>query len=174
MEAKELLLRSLEESQGYLTKALDGLTQEEAAWTPREGCNSIAFIFWHLIRVEDIWINRVLRGEKQVYEAEDWPKKLGTPAGESGYHYTMEQLQAWPVPRIELLQGYADSVREQTLTFLQSVTAGKLSEIANPDQSPDTTGAILSHLITEIALHVGQIDYLCGVVRGLDSTEHRS
>ena len=34
MDAKELTVRSLEQSQGYLTEAPDGLTQEEAAWCP--------------------------------------------------------------------------------------------------------------------------------------------
>jgi hypothetical protein len=35
MEAKDLIFKSLEQSQGYLTKALEGLTEDEAAgWQP--------------------------------------------------------------------------------------------------------------------------------------------
>lgn len=173
MEAKELLLRSLEESQGFLAKALDGLTQEEIAWRPKAECNSIAFILWHLIRVEDIWVNRVIQRQNEVYEAEGWQEKLGTPAKESGYRYTKEQLQAWPVPKLEVLRGYADSVREKTTILLQSITPKKLSEVARTDPSPDTIGAILGHLITEIALHIGQIAYLRGLHRGLDSPDQR-
>ncbi len=166
MDAKELILRSLEQSQGYLTRALDGLTQEEAAWSPGVECNSIAFILWHTTRVEDLFINRVIQREKELYEAEGWQEKLGTPV--KAYQYTVEELQAWPVPKLEVLRGYANSVREKTLAFLESVAPQKLSELARPDRPPDTVGAILSRISTEIALHIGQIAYLRGVQRGLD------
>lgn len=79
MDAKELILMSLEQSQGYLTKALDGLTQEEAAWSSEAECNSIAFILWHVIRVEDFFMNRVIQRASELYEAEGWQEKLGTP-----------------------------------------------------------------------------------------------
>ncbi|MFC1940996.1 DinB family protein [Chloroflexota bacterium] len=168
MESRELILRSLEQSQGYLTKALDGLTQEEAAWSPNAECNSITFILWHIARVEDFFVNRVIQRETELYEAEAWREKLGTPAKETGYTYTLEQLQAWPVPKLEILRGYADSVREKTLTFLESIPNEKLSEIPRPDRSADSIGTILGRISTEIALHIGQISYLRGVQRGLD------
>ncbi len=44
MESKEILIKSLEESQRYLDQALEGLTPEEIAWVPNDECNSIAFI----------------------------------------------------------------------------------------------------------------------------------
>ena len=166
MEAKELVLRSLEQSQGYLTKALDGLTQEEAAWYPSVECNSIAFILWHLARVEDFFVNRVIQREKELYEAEGWQEKLGTPA--KAYQYTVEELQTWPVPKLEVLRGYAETVRKKTLAFLDAIPPEKLSEVPRPDRSPDSIGATLGRISTEIALHVGQICYLRGIQRGLD------
>jgi uncharacterized damage-inducible protein DinB len=166
MEAKELLLRSLEQSQGYLTKALDGLTQEEATWSPSLECNSIAFILWHTIRVEDFFVSRVIQRRKELYETEKWQDKLGTPA--KAYQLTLEELRAWRAPKLEILRGYADSVRQNTLAFLKSIAAEKLSEVPRPDRSPDSIGATLGHMSTEIALHVGQITYLRGMQRGLD------
>jgi len=166
MEARKLILNSLEQSQGYLTKALDGLTQEEAAWSPGVECNSITFILWHLSRVEDFFVNRVIQRQKELYEAENWQEKLGTPV--KAYQYTVEELQAWPVPKLEVLREYANSVREKTLALIQSIPPEKLSELARPDRPPDTIGDILSRISTEIAMHVGQIAYLRGVQRGLD------
>lgn len=55
METKEIILASLNESWGYLTRALDGLTQEEITWTPAPHSNSLAFILWHVTRAEDFW-----------------------------------------------------------------------------------------------------------------------
>jgi len=166
MDVKELILKSLEQSQGYLTRTLDGLTQEEAAWSPNAECNSIAFILWHMTRVEDLFINRVIQRGKELYEAEGWQEKLGTP--DKAYGYTVEELQAWPVPRLEVLCGYFDSVREKTLAFLNSIPAEKLAEVPRPDRSPDSIGVTLGRMSTEIALHMGQIAYLRGVQRGLD------
>ncbi len=168
METKELIKKSLEQSQRFLTNALDGLTQKEATWSPSPECNSIAFILWHTVRVEDRFINGMIQRGNELYEAESWREKLGTPAQESGGRYTLEQLQSWPVPNLETLQGYANSVRKKTLAFLESVTPEKLSEVPSPDRSPDSVDAILGRMSTEIAMHVGQIAYLRGMQRGLN------
>ena len=169
MDVIEVLMKSLEESQEYLEKALKGLTEEEVSWTPKVNCNSIIFIFWHLVRVEDIWISRILQNRKETYESEGWQGQLGTPAKESGFQYTAKELQSWSMPKIELLNKYAASVRAKTIKLLSSITPEKLSEVVRPGHRYETVGAILSHLITEIALHVGQIDYLRGMIRGLQS-----
>jgi len=166
MDAKVVILRSLEQSQGFLNGALDGLTQEEFAWSPKAECNSIAFILWHTVRVEDFFVNRVIQREKELHEAGGWQEKMGTPV--KVYGLTVEELQAWPVPKLEDLRGYANAVREKTLAFLNSSPSEKLDEVPRPDRSPDPIGATLGHMATEIALHVGQICYLRGVQRGLD------
>jgi len=121
-----------------------------------------------MTRWEDFPVNRIVQGQTQVYESEGWREELGTPPKETGYEYTVEQLEAWPVPKLEDLRGYADSVREKTKAFINSIPVEKLSEAARPDHSPDTIGAILIGVATEIAMHVGQIAYLRGIQRGLD------
>ena len=168
MEAKEVILRSLEQSQGYLARALDGLTQAEAAWSSGAECNSIAFILWHTARVEDFFVNRVIEHGSELHEAEGWREKLGTPAQGTGYGFTAEQLQGWKSPNLEDLRNYVNTVRKKTLASVQSATPEKLSELARPDRPPDTVGAILTRITTEIALHVGQIAYLRGEQRGLE------
>ncbi len=166
MDAKELILRSLEESHNYLTRTLNGLTQEEATWSPSAECNNIAFTLWHTTRVEDFFVNRVIQREKELYETEKWQEKLGTP--DKAYGYTVEELQTWPAPKLEILIEYTNSVREKTLAFLNSIPIERLSEVPRPDRSPNSIGVTLDHLITEIAMHVGQIAYLRGMQRGLD------
>ena len=163
---KELIIESLRHSRRYLLTALDELTLEECAWSPGIECNSIAFILWHIARVEDVFINSVLQGEEELYEKEGWREKLGTPERDTGTRYTEELLRVWPVPEMGILQGYAESVREKTLAFLESVPPEKLSEVPRPERSPDTMGALLGGLSIEIAMHVGQIAYLRGAQRG--------
>ena len=168
MEAIELLQRSLEQSQSLLDRTLDGLAQEESTWSPGPECNSIAFILWHMTRAEDFFVLRLIQRETELYEAEGWRERLSTPANESGFEYTTEQLQAWPAPKLEVLREYANAVRAKTLAFVRSASTESLSELVRPDRPPDTVGIILGRISTEIALHVGQIAYLRGIQRGLD------
>ena len=172
MDVKQVLIKSLDESQEYLTKALHELSEEDITWSPKVGSNSIIFILWHLALVEDIWINRRLLKSKEIYESEGWQEKLGTPVKESGPQYTTEELQSWPVPQVDILQRYAAAVRQNTVAFISSLDVGRLSEVAPPDHKYGTVEAILSHLITEIALHVGQIDYLRGMIQELQPQTH--
>jgi uncharacterized damage-inducible protein DinB len=168
MQLSEAMVKSLGQSQGYLGRALNGLTQEEAAWSPAPESNSIAFILWHMTRVEDFFINRVIQRQVELYEAEGWREKLGTPAKDTGFEYTLEQLQAWPVPKLEVLRGYADSVRKSTLALLNSIALERLSELARREPSPESIGDILCRNTTQIAMHTGQIAYLRGIWRGLN------
>ena len=168
MEAKEIILKSLKQSEEYLTRTLDGLTQEEFSWNPQEECNSIALILWHTVRVEDFFMQRVIQRKEELYESEGWREKLGTPVNESGYGYTAEQLENWPVPELGVLKGYADSARKATLAFLETLTPERLDEVLRPDRSPDSIGVHMCRMMTEIALHMGQIAYLRGLQRGLD------
>ncbi len=167
-EVKDIILGSLQQSQGFLAKALDDLTQEEASWRPTSECNSIAFILWHLARVEDYFMSRVIQRQTETYEAEGWQQKLGTAPRDMGFGYTVEKLQAWPVPKLEIIRGYHEAVRLKTLAFLESATPEKLAEVPRPDRSPDSIGISLGHMATELALHISQIAYLRGVKRGLD------
>ncbi len=170
MDAKQMVIASLNQSQGYLNRSLQGLTHEDVSWSPNEDCNSIAFIMWHTARVEDFFINRVMRRQADLYGADGWQEKLGTPAQDSGYGYTVEQLRSWPVPKLDVLKEYSDATRKSTLALLEEMSPEKMLELARPDRPPDTIGSIFSRITTEIALHMGQIDYLRGLRRGFVDT----
>jgi uncharacterized damage-inducible protein DinB len=168
MKATEFITKSLEESSEYVFEAIKGLSQVELAWRPKPHSNSIAFLLWHLARVEDFWINRVLLADKELYEAGGWYKKFGTPAQDSGFGYDVSKLDAWPVPAPSLLKEYAGAVREKTLAYLKSLTAVKLDEPRDFGWRKGTTGSALSHLVTEVAEHGGQIGYLRGIMKGIE------
>jgi len=168
METKDAVRESLKESWGYLTRALDDLTHKEISWTPAPHSNSIGFLVWHMTRAEDNWVNIVIGGGSGIYETEGWRERLGTPE-DSGYGYTVEQLRAWPTPKLDDLLGYAQAVRERTLEVVDAATAEKLPETPLPNRPKWTVGWILTHVATEIAMHVGQVDYLRGVQRGLNT-----
>jgi len=168
MEIRDFLLASLRESGEYVRLAIDDLTRDELSFSPGPECNSIAFIYWHVARVEDWWINRVFLKEDEIYESDGWCEKLGTPAEDNGCYYTAEQVRAWPMPEIDVLNGYAHAVRSKTIDFVQSLSPEKLEEDIDVIGRPVPLGVYLSHVITEIALHAGQISYIRGILRGIE------
>jgi uncharacterized damage-inducible protein DinB len=168
MKATDFVVMSLEESTGYVSMAVKGLSPADLAWRPKPHSNSIAFLLWHLARVEDLWINRILLAGKDLYETKGWYKKFGTPAADTGGGYDVAKLDAWPVPPLSLLQDYAAAVRKATLAYLKSLTAPELGKARDFGWRKGTTGSALSHLITEVAEHSGQIGYLRGVMKGIE------
>lgn len=168
MEAKEIIKLSLERSEEFLTSALKDLSQQEFAWSPGPESNSMAFIMWHQARVEDFFVNRVIRGQVELYEAQGFRDRLGTPPKDTGNSYTVEKLRAWQAPPMETLVAYHQAVRQATLDLLETVTPQKLDEVPKPDRSPESVGIMLMRVITEAAHHVGQMSYLRGMQRGLN------
>lgn len=167
MELKGFIEESLTETQSVLLKVVDGLTPEELAWRPSLESNSIGFILWHTLRVEDIWIQRIAQRKQQVYEADGWYQKFGTEARDIGYNYSLEQLASFVVPSLDDLLAYGKSLREHTLKYLRALPVEKLDEQMSPNR-PDTIGYMLRHIIIEFSEHIGQIAYLRGLQKGLD------
>jgi len=168
MKVSDFIVKSLTESHEYIAGSIKGLSQDELAWRPEPHSNSIAFLLWHLARVEDLWINRILLAGKELYETGGWYRKFGTPAQDSGFGYDVAKLKAWPVPQLKLLTEYATAGREKTLVYLKSLTAAKLDEARDFGWRKGTIGSALSHLVTEVGEHTGQIGYLRGEMKGIE------
>ena len=149
---------------------MDGLSQKELAYTPNPESNNIGFIYWHVVRAEDVWVSRFFLNEIEVYETGGWREKIGTPAEDFGIDYTAERIQTWPVPELKILNGYAKAVRKKTVDFVQNLTPEKLAEEIDVIGKPVPIRVYLAHLVTEVAMHVGQISYLRGVIRGMEPT----
>ncbi len=41
-------------------------------WQPTMHTNHIAWLVWHMARVEDSWVSRLQQGSNQVWTAEGW------------------------------------------------------------------------------------------------------
>ena len=167
MDTKFFIEQCLAATQSLLLKTLDGLTPDDLAWKPREECNSIGFLLWHMLRTEDIMIQRFAQRKQEIYEAEGWSAKLGTPPGETGYNYSLEQMTKFTVPKLEDLLAYGKSVSEHTLIYLRSLTAEKFDEKVRPNRT-ETIGEIFGTVVAHLNQHVGQISYLRGLQKGLN------
>ena len=169
MEAKEYILIELDGLDRNIKRVTDGLTQEEITWRPTYGANSIGLILFHVARSEDSFIQARLQEKPEVWETGKWYEILNVPKDEPGAQYTAEQVNAFPVPKLDDLMAYAAAVRAETKRYMESLTAESFDrKITLPRFGEMPAAVLLSLTIGHAAQHTGEISYIRGLQRGID------
>ena len=169
MEAKEFLSIELNGQDRNIKRVTDGLTQDEIAWRPTYGANSIGLILYHVGRSEDSFIQARLREQPEIWETGKWYERLNVSKDEAGAHYTAEQVNAFPVPKLENLLAYMMAVRAETKEYVNSLSAESFDRVITlPHFGEMPVAALLSLIVGHAAGHLGEISYIRGLQRGLD------
>ena len=78
MTPAELLVDAFERILQTATGAVEGLSDEQLATRPARDANSIAWLVWHLTRVQDDHVADVA-GTEQVWTAQDFVTRFDLP-----------------------------------------------------------------------------------------------
>jgi len=146
--------------------AVDGLTADELAFRVDEEANSVAWLVWHLTRVQDDHVADAA-GTSQVWSDDGWDRRfaLPFPAEETGYGHDTDEVAAVRVPSGDLLLGYHDAVHERTLTYLGTLSDDDLDRVVDESWDPPVTlGVRLVSVVNDDMQHAGQAAYVRGVV----------
>jgi len=169
MELKEYILMELEGVKRSLGRVTGSLKQNEITWRPSCGCNSIGLILFHMIKSEDSFIQARLRGKPELFESEKWYQKLNLAVDESGAHYSIDQVNSFPVPELKDLMAYAEAVYNSTVAHLKGMQPADFDKkITMPFFGEMPAAAIFNILVSHAAQHIGEISYLRGLQRGMD------
>src|SRR6266699_350881 len=147
-------------------EAVMGLTPGQLAFRPYPDGNSIAWLIWHLSRIQDDHVAGVAQTE-QVWQSGEWAPRFGLAPGsmEHGYGHTSEQVAAIRVDSAEVLTAYYDAVHERTIRYVTTLTDADLPRIVDTSWDPPVTLAVrLVSVIDDDLEHAGQAAYLRGVV----------
>ncbi|HET6737820.1 MAG TPA: DUF664 domain-containing protein [Kribbella sp.] len=165
MKTSELLLDAHSRVQEVLHDVVTGLDDKTLATRPGDTANSIAWLVWHLTRVQDDHLADA--GEyEQVHTADGWSERLGLPldAADTGYAHTSDQVGLVKLSADQLL-GYYDAVHARTVEFLKTVTDEGLDRIVDRRWTPAVTlGVRLVSVIDDCAQHAGQAAYVKGLL----------
>ena len=153
-----------------LNRALDGLSEDELSWRPTLESNAIDWMVWHMARVEDNLVNVVLQNHDPIWMRDGWGKRLGIATASAGAGMTMDEIRAMGRINVPLAMEYYNSVRNETADYFENgMQESDLSRaIEHTNFRGWTGGRILGRLLCEEAEHLGQIEYLRGMMRGLD------
>jgi hypothetical protein len=127
--------------------------------------NTVAWLIWHLTRVQDDHVADVIRQE-QVWTAGGWVERFDLPfeAGAHGYGQDAEQVGQVRVPA-QLLLDYHDAVAEVTRGYLATLTDADLDRVVDEAWDPPVTlGVRLVSVVDDDLEHVGQAAFLRGVL----------
>lgn len=168
MEASEILIDAYTRIQELVHRSADGLTQDQLAYRPEEGSNSIAWLIWHLTRIQDGHL-AAATGNDEAWVTEGWAEKFGMDAdiainGQGDGPAEVAALSADSA----LLLGYHDAVVDRTRAYLRTVDAAELDRIIDRSYDPPVSvGVRLVSVISDNTQHAGQARYLSGMIERL-------
>jgi uncharacterized protein DUF664 len=168
MNVAELLADGFSRIQEVVHEAADGLTGEQLTARVGPDANSIAWLVWHLARVQDDHVADVA-GIEQVWTAQDWHRRFGLPfpPADIGYGHRSADVAAVRTDSPELLTGYYDAVHEQTIGWIADLGEADLDRIVDERWDPPVTlGVRLVSVLSDDLQHAGQAAYLRGVLLG--------
>jgi len=168
MELKDYIKNELDSLKRTSTRLLNTMTQQEIMWRPACGCNSIGLILFHVARSEDSFVQVRLQGKPQIWESGKWYERLNMAESEMGSHYTIDQVNAFPVPDMKNLMDYYDDVRARTLDYLGSLSPAVFEKTVKLPFGEFTVAGVFSLIVSHSAQHMGEISYLRGMLRGMD------
>lgn len=171
MDAVQLLEDNYGRIQDLVHGAVEGLTADQLAHRLDPDTNSIAWLVWHLTRVQDDHIADVA-GHEQVWTAAGWSERFALPLAdhETGFGHSRDQVAAVRVADPALLTGYYDAVWAQTRAYLRTLDEEALDRVVDEHWDPPVTlGVRLTSVIGDDLQHAGQAALLRGIVLRGDS-----
>jgi len=164
MKSNELLLDAFGRIRETVAAALEGVDDGSLVRRPAGNGNSIAWLIWHLGRIEDAQI-AAAAGLDQVWTSQEFVGRFGLPLPErdTGYGHSTENVDAVQAPP-ELLLEYYDAVHRQTREFVGTLGDEDFDRIVDTRWDPPVTlGVRLVSIIADCLQHVGQAAYAKGL-----------
>ena len=144
--------------------AVDGLSAGQLTARLDEHANSIAWLCWHLSRVQDDHLASAF-GTGQVWPA--FRDAFGLPFGvlETGYGHSSRDVGLVQVASGDLLTGYHDAVHEQTVRLVSGISDADLTRVVDERWDPPVTlGVRLVSVISDGLQHAGQAAFVRGIL----------
>jgi hypothetical protein len=158
VNTSELLIEAHGRIRGAVHQVLDGINDNLLT-------NTIAWLIWHLARVQDDHIAAVA-GRGQSWHAGGWAERFDLPVDRDalGYGFDADQVAAVRASA-ELLGDYYDDVHEATQRYLRGLSDSDLDRVVDENWDPPVTlGVRLVSVLEDDLQHVGQAAYVRGVL----------
>jgi hypothetical protein len=147
-------------------RATDGVDPARLVEPPAPGANTIAWLVWHLARVQDGHIAELLDSD-QVWAGDDWAAGFGLDPDpwNTGFGHTAEEVATVRPASPSALLDYLDAVDERTQAFLRDLEPADLDRVVDRRWDPPVTlGVRLVSVADDCLQHAGQAAYVRGLL----------
>jgi hypothetical protein len=165
MDIADLLVDAFGRVREAVHGAVTGLSEEQLAARLDLEANSIAWLVWHLTRVQDDHVAAVA-GLEQVYTAKGWAKRFDFPFDDAAIGYGQSSADVAAVRADPaLLLDYYEDVHRQTLEYVRGLTPADLDRVVDERWDPPVTlGVRLVSVVDDDLEHAGQAAFVRGVL----------
>lgn len=165
MDVSALLVDGYGRIQEEVRRVLRGVDDDLLTVVPEPGANTIAWLVWHLTRVQDDHLADAFGG-RQVWTSGGWAERfaLPLPAEDTGYGHSATEVAAVRVPGALLLE-YHEAVHARSVELLSAVAPADLDRVVDTRWDPPVTlGVRLVSVLADDLQHAGQAAYLRGLL----------
>jgi hypothetical protein len=166
MDVAPLLLELYDRIPPLARRAIDGVEPGRLTEPPSPGANTIAWLVWHLARVQDHHVAELI-GSDQLWVGGDWARRFGLDPDPSntGYGHSAEEVAAVRPEQPEVLLQYLDAVAARTRTMLEALGPADLDRVVDRRWDPPVTlGVRLVSIADDSLQHAGQAAYARGLL----------
>lgn len=165
MTSSELLIDAYGRITELVDRVADGLDPDAQGFRPDPDANSIAWLIWHLTRVQDDHLADA-SGTEQCWTSEGWYERVGLPfdPDSTGYGHSSADVALLAEADLALLVGYHHAVHDRTVAFLSTLSDDDLDRVVDTRWNPPVTlGVRLVSVVSDNLQHAGQAAYVRGV-----------
>lgn len=166
MESKGVLLEIYGRIPPLVGEVLRGLPQEAVVARPAPKVNTIAWLVWHLTRVQDHHVSDILKTE-QLWVGGDWAERVGLAPDPSntGYGHSPDDVATVTPRDSSILEAYLEAVQARTVAMLERLEPADLERVVDRRWDPPVTmGVRLVSIADDGLQHVGQAAYIRGLL----------
>ncbi|WP_349897177.1 mycothiol transferase [Parafrigoribacterium soli] len=165
MNGNEILVDAIGRVRGIVHSAVKGLSTEQLATKPYENGNTVAWLVWHLTRVQDDHIADAA-GFEQLWTSAGWAERFELPFEPEATGYAQGPQDVAAVrAEASLLLEYHDAVSARTVDWIGGLGADELDRVVDESWDPPVTlGVRLVSVISDDLQHAGQASFLRGLL----------
>ena len=165
MNGNEILADAMARVKNSVHAAVKGLDTEQLATKPYASGNTVAWLLWHLTRIQDDHIADAA-GFDQLWTSDGWYERFDLPFEPEATGYGQSPAQVAAVRAdAALLLGYHDAVCARTAEWLGGLTESDLDRVIDESWDPPVTlGVRLVSVLADDLQHAGQAAYVRGML----------
>lgn len=164
--ARDLMTDGFDRIRDGLPRVVEGLSVDELLWRPDADANHVAWLLWHLARQQDDQL-AALADADSAWRADGWFERFALPYPPEAHGWSMSSgdVGRFTVADPAFFAGYHAAVHERTVSYLASLDTAAYGRVIDERWDPPVTvGVRLVSVLDDAAKHLGQAEYVKGLV----------